>query len=287
MKFYSRIFILILLFVLSCGQGPSDKNSHVQKEESIEGNYTGNFVPLNMPKVWDPKGIAKLSIIQDEFHLVVAIRDITSARHYQSLHLVKNCPDDRADKNFDGYIDAGELFRSAGKIVIPLDGDLETQRSGSGIFPSGNYRYDHTVSYSKLLSDLQAVDENPSDDIVKMRKADLPSGKLAVIVYGVPSDYEIPSTVHGRKGMSIQESLPIACASLKQSRQIPEEPDISNPVPHRDPDPQPVENPTPPPVEETHTPTWRQRIGNVWRRAWCRIRRCEPAGTFSTAHHSA
>ena len=229
---------------------------------------------MNRSQVWEPQGIVKLTNIQDEFHIIVAARDVTQATHRQSIHIARKCPDYQSDKNLDGLIDGHEVQIKVGKAIIPLDSDLESQTSGHGNYPYGNYRYDQRVSYSKMLGDLQDI-VRPHPEFRKLKGRELPFKQLIVIIYGVPSDYIVPETVAATDGLTRQASLPVACAKLSNRGSIPDEPDVSPParppqVSQPGPDPIPTIPSTPPP-----RPGWRERMGSAWRRVWCRVRRCE------------
>jgi hypothetical protein len=268
------VFILLIL-ILSCGKKTDHKKgSAPQKEESVEGLYTGKFVPVNSREVPSPLGVVKMNLIQDEFHIIVAIKNLPNVKHFQSIRVGSNCPRLKDEGNIDLEIDSREVSQQTSPILIPLDADLETQTRGAGIYPFGNYRYEKIVSYSKMLSDLNALDDDEHDDVMKLSSADLPMNELIVIVEGIPEIFALPDTVQERPGMTKAASHPIACAKLVRGSEYSDEPDMTPaqiPKPIPGPIPQaPVPNP-----EEPHSGTLRGRIGGVIFRTWCRIYHCE------------
>ncbi len=271
-----KIAFLFLAILLACGKKTDNKQiSPPQNEESTEGLYTGEFVPVNSREVPHPLGVVKINLFQDEFHVVVAIKNLPDVIHFQSLRIGTQCPRLKDQDNIDLEIDSTEVSAQTSPILVPLDADLSTQSRGGRIYPKGNYRYEKIVSYSQMLSDLHAVDDDLNDDVMKLSEPDLPMDHLVVIVEGIPETFSLPDTVTARPGTSKAASQPIACARLVRGNLFPDEPDMTpEPVPVPAPTPAPIPVPVPTP-EGPHSSTLGGRIGRVIFRTWCRIYHCE------------
>ena len=54
--------------------------------------------------------------------------------HMQNVYTGR-CPDEKDDTNLDGYLDINEASLALKNIIIPLDGDLNSQMAGLNLFP--------------------------------------------------------------------------------------------------------------------------------------------------------
>ena len=97
---------------------------------------------------------------------------------------------------------------------------------GGGIFPAsdkyGHYEWSRIASFSKLMSDLNDIDINLTDDQVKLiNSPDLDVLNKVVVLRGIPSSESLPETVSGWSRLSSSESLPIACGIIKKIQKAP------------------------------------------------------------------
>lgn len=195
--------------------------------EEIDGTYLAVLVPLNVLVAGQVKGAFTLSREQDE--LVGDVR-LTgggpSLLHAQNVHIGSTCPIQKDDTNNDGFIDYVEGSKVFGDVLVPLDGDVNTQELGAGFFPVadkyGNYIYSEVASYQQFLQDLKDPDPNPADLVVKLgpeEKADM-VGKV-VVIQGVPAETRLPPTVQSVGGFANFQTLPIACGRITKVAETP------------------------------------------------------------------
>lgn len=142
--------------------------------------------------------------------------------HMQNIYTGR-CPELKDDTNFDGYIDVNEAGAAVKNIIIPLDGDINSQMSGLNAFPVadiyGSYFYEKEAKYSVLLKDLKSEDTNPEDNIIKLGRNDklVLEGKI-VLIQGVSKDMTFPETVGSYGEVPHFKTLPIACGVFKKIR---------------------------------------------------------------------
>lgn len=139
--------------------------------------------------------------------------------HAQSIHFSHLCPNELADHNLDGYIDIHEIEAYTSSVLIPLDGDLNSQAAANDMYPYtdawGSYIYSVTNSYKNLMDDLYLEDENHFDGITKLPKgAPLNLTEKVVVIYGVADSYVLPESVGTIEGYSANQTLPIACGTF-------------------------------------------------------------------------
>jgi hypothetical protein len=116
-----------------------------------------------------------------------------------------------------------------GQIVIPLDGNLDSQMEGTAIYPSGDadygaFLYKSSASFARMFADLKTPDMNPSDNIIKL-KADegLSLQGRVVLLQGVNESLYVPDTATTNNEGSVHETMPIACGVFKKVRNLPSE----------------------------------------------------------------
>jgi len=142
--------------------------------------------------------------------------------HMQNIYTGR-CPDERDDTNFDGYLDINEAAVALKNIIIPLDGDLNSQLAGLNIFPMadiyGSFFYEKEAKFSSLLNDLKNPDPEPADNMVKLGRNEklILEGKV-VLMQGVSKDIVFPETVSSYGEVPSFKSLPIACGAFKKIR---------------------------------------------------------------------
>jgi hypothetical protein len=206
-------YSFLILLLISCGKDEQAEIPPLQQQEVTEGHYTASLFAVNDKVAAQTSGEAHLWINGDEFKVNIKLTGAPDGTHHQYLHSGENCPNFTSDQNSDGYIDAAEMFFKAGAIIMPLDSDLNSWEAGENNFPSGNYHYKKTASYSLMTSDLKH----------KGIRFFL-EGKV-VAIYGVPKKHRFPSTVVGRGELDAHTSLPIACGVLVKVIDSPTDPE--------------------------------------------------------------
>lgn len=233
MKKSLLIHLANLLIISSCGVGPGPQFKPVEEARtdgsSIEGIYTADLIPINVNLHLMKVGSIGIERNGDQItfgvHLKYGPAGIT---HKQGIYSGTRCPNIFDDVNKDAYIDFLEAQPAIGGLIIPLDGDIESQTEGKGRFPisgsDGKYTYQMSGSFEKMFSDLKSIDENLEDNLVKLPVDEGLSldGKI-LIIQGTSEDTLIPSTVPEADGMTKHKSLPFACAIIKKGNQIPAE----------------------------------------------------------------
>ena len=148
--------------------------------------------------------------------------------HKQGIYSGSRCPNIFDDTNKDAYIDFLEAQPAIGGLLIPLDGDINSQEEGYGRFPisasDGKYTYQMSGSFEKLITDLKSSDENLEDNIIKLSAEEGFSleGRI-LIVQSASEETVLPTTVAEADGTSKHRSLPFACAIIKKGSEIPQE----------------------------------------------------------------
>lgn len=256
----------ILILAAACGKAGKPAGGLPYKEElqadgsNINGTYSAVLFPVNINLHAPKSGLATFTRSGDELIAKVKL-DVGAqgANYRQSVHWGNRCPGIESDTNKDGYLDMMEIESALGDVIIPLDGDLDSQSGGTGNYPSGlnargSYFYKRTASFSRFFEDLKQEDPNPRD---RVRKLEDQTGFTflgkVLLVQGASETFKIPETVSSYYGLSRESSLPIACGVFfKSNDQITDEaetPIVTNGEPTDGPlDPIPTPTPEPPPV---------------------------------------
>lgn len=290
---YLPVFLFALL-LFSCGK--KDTGDKSREEEvilidgsNIQGVYQTPLGALNINTTLGTIGSAGLHRSSDIFKAFVKIYiGEKGVIHRQTIHHGSRCPTIQDDINGDGYIDYREAHFVVGNVIMPLDGDLDSQWGGIGSYPAGNgmaggYFYERTASFSRMFEDLRDVDQNTLDEMDKLPyNQGLTFHKKVVLIQGVSSYMNLPESVNTVPGLTKHRSLPIACGVLKRSAQFPAElydrsDPVTNPQPprrvrviprtpeHREPqrsEPDIIPLPDPDPPRRRGI---RQRLRNWWR----------------------
>ena len=185
------LLLVSMLFVVSCG-GKSNGNGHaegtnpneneeVQNEtissdgSNINGVYATTLLAMNKNiHIWKV-GTAAIQRVGDSFTALVKIKyGQRNTTFKQSIYSGTRCPTMKDDLNEDAYIDINEALVAIGQIVIPLDGNLDSQMEGAAIYPSGDadygaFLYKSSSSFARMFADLKTPDMNPSDNIIKLK----------------------------------------------------------------------------------------------------------------------
>lgn len=226
-----KSFFIILCsgIITACGKehtGPKTFSRMVQEQrQETQGVYVANIESLNSHIAGNTTGKITVKILNDEFVVEGKISDSpANTRHVQLIHVGTTCPTSTADINADGIIDSTEAMTISGKGLIPLDSDLNSQDDGRDFGPIsnnfGNFTYKETASLTRLMTDLRQDDPDIRDELAKISKADeLNLVGRVVIIYGVKANTQIPSTAFPSMGLTIEESLPIACGKLIRSQE--------------------------------------------------------------------
>lgn len=274
----SYIFSIISLFlILSCGKAVEDESeTEAQEDLTIDGTYMAILVPVNGKLSAHIQGDVKISKYSDEFKVQIKVKNPPSGTLVQSIQTGTSCPKLESDKNLDGYLDSYESRESMGYTIVPLDGDLSSQREGSAFTLRGNYSYRKTASYYLMLSDLHLIDDVSNDAIVKLSSNDLPLERRVVAVY--LRKHKLPPTIAG-------DDIPIACGVLTRvsvdentsetdTWDTQNEDETYRRPPRPRPAPRPVPGPRPEPEIEPQPENngswwsrWRDRW-NRWRSRW-------------------
>ncbi len=215
MKTNLLIFSFIIL-VAACGKdGGGSSNSYIQAEmvPLTDGTYHTALRPVNPKSAgYLPYGSSTIRVSGDELNASVTVDDATGVEHEQNIHMGSRCPEASDDKNGDGFVDYNEAMAVVGPVILPLDNDIQSQKSGEGNYPSGrSVTYSRKASIDRLTTDLWQVDENTSDNIMKLDSgASFGVVNRVVLVHGV-SNRSLPASVQGGAN-----SLPIVCGVIQK-----------------------------------------------------------------------
>ena len=268
----------LLILAAACGKAGSPAGTPYREElradgSNINGNYTAQLFPVNINLHAPNAGKASMTREGDE--LIARVKLTVGAKgadYRQAVYWGNRCPGVEADTNHDGWIDMTEMESGLGDVIIPLDGDLDSQSQGTGQYPNGYsnrgaYFYKRTASFSRFFEDLKSPDENTHDRVMKLGENTGFTflGKV-ILIQGATEDYNIPDSVSSYYGLSKLRSLPVACGVFFKSNDVvsdeSETPVVSSgdepndrvdaPTPRPTPDVNP--NPTPSPTS-TPAPT--------------------------------
>lgn len=197
---------MALAVLCSCGQKEFPNYDPVEeiRMEREQGNFRAKFKTLNKKWAGQVRGYSILWIRVNQFYARVSIKTrMPGVLHLQYIHEGPRCPDRNDDINRDGIVDREEVLLVAGKILVPLDGDLTVQRGGSEKFPiadeEGSYVYDKASSFRYLMRDLRQKDYDFQDDFVRLsQNGELSLHERTIIIYGTAES----------------SAMPIACAEI-------------------------------------------------------------------------
>lgn len=237
--------LLLTTLVWACGKDSSSnkkdsdsseaRNNEVQEREeinypadgsNIQGNYIARFTTLNSHINGTVPGSVTLSRNKDRVMVFLRLfAGYPKAWHQQKIYEGTRCPTLADDTNGDGFIDILEAEAVLGKMLIPLDADISSQRSGRNFYPlgdpSGSYYYERTTSFSRLFRDLKDI-KNQTEEYKKLGPDEGFSieGK-AVLVQGVSAEVEFPETVQSQTRYKPFQTIPITCGIFESDNREP------------------------------------------------------------------
>jgi hypothetical protein len=241
--FLFSIVLTMLALLGGCGNSGTgagllndSQNQDTDEEGSIDGGtidglYMAKFMTLNPHVNGTIPG--SLTLFRKEDRLLTFVRLFAGGPrtwHQQGIYLGRRCPDLGDDTNADGYIDITEAMNVVGKMIIPLDANMNSQMSGRNFFPisdlSGYYHYERVSSFRRLFDDLRTEDLDAEDHISKLAPDEKFSflGRV-VLVQGVMQDTILPETVAAIGKRKAFQTLPITCGIITKVAGSPAEPD--------------------------------------------------------------
>jgi hypothetical protein len=179
-----------------------------------------------MPRI----GVAAVKRDGDVFSAFVKIKSgqrATTLR--QAIYTGRRCPTIKDDLNKDAHIDIQEALVAMGKIIIPLDSNVDSQIGGINNYPnsdsfSGSYFYQATGSFDRMFADLKAPDQNETDNIVKLGPNEgLTFPGRIILIQGANEKVFFPPTVATIEGEKVHRSIPIACGVLWKVDKLPKD----------------------------------------------------------------
>lgn len=212
MKNTIPLILLSASLLISCGKDDKSSSSHIGvtrtpalEEQAAEGSYRAILRPFNNHlSGFLPTGVAEIKITGDSVQVKTLLDDDARVVHMQSIHQGTTCPTILNDTNNDGLIDVVEAQAASGKVFIPLDGNLNSEEEGAGLYPfGGDFTYIENASLSKFESDARA----------RTGQGLNLSGRV-VLIHGVNGATKMPDSVATKGTMTRQASVPIACGIL-------------------------------------------------------------------------
>ena len=208
----------LLLPLFSCGKGYEINEE--RQEEIAESQYHAQLKPLNT-RMGIHQGWVEISVSDNQFWARIKFKGRMSKNgHPQHIHLTHRCPTSADDLNRDGILDFKEALVASGPILLPLDGNLNSQVKGMSDFPKmrrkeSSYYYSEASNVDRMMNDLRGRDVI-QDNIVKLKSdEELALQKRVVIIYGIDQDISLPVSVSSQHGYSPQHSLPVACGKIQ------------------------------------------------------------------------
>lgn len=228
------IALTVLPLLGSCGKSSSGGGiqAEIFTEDSldgstIDGQYLAKFITLNPHVNGTIPG--SLTLFRDGDRLMTYVRLFAGkpkAWHQQGIYQGTRCPNIGDDSNGDGYVDINEAMAVVGKMLIPLDANMNSQAAGKNFYPvadlSGYYHYERIASFDRMFDDLKQEDRDLTDHIAKLG----PDEKFGfagrvVMVQGVSEDVIFPATVAGQGKRKPFQTLPITCGVIEKSFETP------------------------------------------------------------------
>lgn len=238
--------LALISLLASCGKKESSSSSSQaprasvpQEEEvqisadgsNIQGIYLAKFQTLNPHVNGTLPGSATIQRKDDRLYAYIRLfAGGPKVWHPQNIYSGNRCPTMEDDTNKDGYLDIIEASAVLGKIIVPLDADIGSQRSGRNFYPlgdlSGSYFYERITSFKRFFRDLKEEDKDTEDNIRKLGPEEgLPIIGQPVLIQGVLDTTEFPETVGSTERYRPFQTLPIACGIFQKVEAEPGEVD--------------------------------------------------------------
>ncbi len=214
MKNTISLILLSTSLLISCGKDEKSSKSNsgvirtpALEEQAAEGSYRAILRPFNNHlSGFLPTGVAEIKISGDSVQVKTLLDDDARVVHIQSIHQGTACPSILNDTNQDGLIDIAEAQVVSGKVFISLDGNINSEEEGAGLYPfGGDFTYIENASLSKFESDVKA----------RTGQGLNLSGRV-VLIHGVNGATQLPDSVATIGTLNRQASIPIACGILKR-----------------------------------------------------------------------
>lgn len=218
---------------VATGGGEAEKNPFQEQEQNdnngsgegkeelgLVGTYSVDFDSFNSDLSGYILATGKFEVMGDLFSSTIDLRYANPmVTHYQFIYEGTECPSLKHDTNDDGYIDPIEASKILGKVLIPLDNDLNSQLGGLNTFPMtshfNSYLYTREGSLSSLESDLKAPDLNLRDGLKKLAPGEeLKLEGKVVVIHGISRDTYPSGSIQIAEGTSVFETLPVACGKI-------------------------------------------------------------------------
>ncbi|MBA2405886.1 MAG: hypothetical protein H0V66_14005 [Bdellovibrionales bacterium] len=232
------IGLIILPLIGSCGKSSSGNGQQREEEpegsvdgSTIDGMYQAKFETLNPHINGTIPG--SLTLFRKDDKLMTYVRLFAGqprAWHMQGIYMGKRCPTMADDTNKDGTVDVVEAMNVVGKMIIPLDSNMNSQNAGKNFFPladlSGYYHYERISSFKRLFADLRTEDLDADDNVVKLTADEkFTWERRVVMVHGVTEETVLPETVVGLGRRRAFQTLPITCGIINKVLVDPGTPD--------------------------------------------------------------
>lgn len=213
-----------LLTAISCGSDDDDNNTAAQQQEENQvdsGTYAVSLTALNTGAGDNnASGIGSITVEGNSIKVKLAMAGTpANITHIQNIFTSTSCPDSSADANGDGFIDVTEGVPYYGQILIPLDGNLDSQSAGAGGYPTSNnlgvFSYNGSGRLDRMIADLRLPDPDITDAVAKLNVGEnLNLAGRHIVIHGVPSNTNLPDTVASIGNMPSEATLPIACGVI-------------------------------------------------------------------------
>jgi hypothetical protein len=182
-----KMLVLVPFYLLfSCSEGTFP--NYIQDEVTTENNsfllFKGFFKELDASSrghylIWIRKKQIYARIIFSKAPKV--------SRVHQYIHQGDRCPNRSDDENADGKLSFLETIAISGAVIIPLDGDINSQLKGLNWFPgtdkSGKYYYSRSADFKSFLHDLTTGDSQ-REFLVKLKQSEpLALHRKVILIY--------------------------------------------------------------------------------------------------------
>lgn len=223
------LYLLILsglpiVFAMSCGNKEVALKQNVTQEvnQINEGEYFAKLTPLNQNVAGYSNGLAQISIGENKISVSINMIGVpVGVNHSQYVRVGERCPEMSDDRNGDQLIDTYEESVSLTGSLIPLDGDLNSQKLESLSFPLSNrasfYFYNQSASLQDMMSDLYKdnADSDGESEFLKL-KSNTPlnlAGKF-ITIHGISASQELPDSFIAINSEAKQRKIIIACGKI-------------------------------------------------------------------------